>query len=160
MNTSTHSDLAGALAQSSAPRVLLLGEQATGCASHILATAASATVASLPTGTPLETIRQVARVDLAILSDMQAWPTVALAEQSIALLRDHLAARLWVGVSAAGPVSRGDCLALGLRGIAAPVPQSEPRNWYSYSIIDYKRAPDWLNADNWANPERWNQERW
>ncbi|MEM9605271.1 MAG: DUF6231 family protein [Pseudomonadota bacterium] len=160
MSRATPADLAGMRSDTASPRVLLLGEHASACASHILATCPAAALETLPEDTPLDAIRRVARVDLALLSDIQAWQTPLLAEQSVALLRDHLAARLWVGVSAAGPVTRADCLALGLRGIAAPVPQSEPRNWYSYSIIDYKRAPDWLNADHWANPERWNQERW
>jgi hypothetical protein len=31
---------------------------------------------------------------------------------------------------------------------------------FTYHIDDYKKTPDWLNADNWANPEMWGKYRW
>jgi len=31
---------------------------------------------------------------------------------------------------------------------------------FKYNINDYKKTPDWLNADNWANPQMWGKYRW
>jgi len=38
---------------------------------------------------------------------------------------------------------------------------SEPRlTLFKYNISDYKKTPDWLNADNWANPQLWGKYWW
>lgn len=31
---------------------------------------------------------------------------------------------------------------------------------FKYNIDDYKKTPDWLNADNWANPSLWGKYWW
>lgn len=31
---------------------------------------------------------------------------------------------------------------------------------FKYDISDYKKTPDWLNADNWANPQMWGKYWW
>lgn len=31
---------------------------------------------------------------------------------------------------------------------------------FKYNINDYKKTPDWLNADNWANPKMWGKYWW
>lgn len=31
---------------------------------------------------------------------------------------------------------------------------------FKYNIQDYKKTPDWLNADNWANPQLWGKYWW
>lgn len=31
---------------------------------------------------------------------------------------------------------------------------------FKYNIDDYKKTPDWLNADNWANPQLWGKYWW
>ena len=31
---------------------------------------------------------------------------------------------------------------------------------FKYNISDYKKTPDWLNADNWANPQMWGKYWW
>ena len=31
---------------------------------------------------------------------------------------------------------------------------------FKYSIENYKKTPDWLNADNWANPQLWGKYWW
>ncbi len=38
---------------------------------------------------------------------------------------------------------------------------SEPKlTLFKYNIDDYKKTPDWLNADNWANPQLWGKYWW
>ena len=31
---------------------------------------------------------------------------------------------------------------------------------FKYNLSDYKKTPDWLNADNWANPKMWGKYWW
>jgi len=97
-----------------------------------------------------------------LLGDAAQGYQAALLEHQLATLRDVLCKQLWVGVTPGGavPFSRADSLALGLNQAPTEYGKSVARNWYKYSIIHYKRAPDWLNSDNWAHPERWNKERW
>jgi len=39
--------------------------------------------------------------------------------------------------------------------------QSDPKlTLFKYNIDDYKKTPDWLNADNWANPQLWGKYWW
>lgn len=102
------------------------------------------------------------RYDLGILSDLQAWEDRPTLDQQIAALRDLLCKQFLVSVTQGSGVAftRADSLALGLKQAPTEYGKSVARNWYKYSIIHYKRAPDWLNSDNWAHPERWNTERW
>jgi len=45
--------------------------------------------------------------------------------------------------------------AFGFRRIGQSSEVSElQQRWYVYSLRDYKRSPDWLNARFWAHPER------
>ncbi|MEM6985345.1 MAG: DUF6231 family protein [Pseudomonadota bacterium] len=161
MTTSANNPIETALGSSDQPpRVLLLGAHAQSLGPALLDIRADISLHMRDDTTPPRELATGDRFDLAILSDIQLWQNSTAAAQHIALLRDSMCVRLFVGCGPVGPFTRADCLALGLRGTVEPLTQSEPRNWYSYSIIDYKRVPDWLNADNWANPERWNRERW
>lgn len=31
---------------------------------------------------------------------------------------------------------------------------------WQFNLYDYKKLPNWLNADYWANPENWGKHRW
>ncbi len=31
---------------------------------------------------------------------------------------------------------------------------------WQFNLYDYKKRPNWLNADYWANPENWGKHRW
>lgn len=143
-------------------RILLLGQRAHTYAPALTELLPGVVLTCQPQDVSLDLLDSVGRSNLAIMSDLQAWDSRALAEQHIARLRDRNTARLLVEQSAQGTqtLTRADCLALGLRGPVTTTAHDTSRNWYSYSIIDYKLSPDWLNADNWANPDRWNRERW
>ena len=46
-----------------------------------------------------------------------------------------------------------------------PLPQSSSNlsaslTLWQFNLYDYKKLPNWLNADYWANPENWNKHRW
>jgi len=143
-------------------RVLLLGDAAHALAPALTTDRPDLTPVCEPLGSVPEAGKANERYDLGILCDLQAWGDRATAEQHIAALRDLLCKRVLVGATPGGTVdfSRADSLALGLKAAPTEYGKSVARNWYKYSIIHYKRAPDWLNSDNWAHPERWNSERW
>ncbi|MEN2751161.1 DUF6231 family protein [Psychrobacter sp. FBL11] len=31
---------------------------------------------------------------------------------------------------------------------------------WQFNLYDYKKLPNWLNADYWANPDNWDKHRW
>ncbi|MEN6670124.1 DUF6231 family protein [Psychrobacter sp. B38] len=35
-----------------------------------------------------------------------------------------------------------------------------PAKLWQFNLYDYKKLPNWLNADYWANPENWDKNRW
>ncbi len=143
-------------------RVLLLGDAAQGYQAALTTHRPDLNVASEAHDTLKPGTEHAQRYDLGIMVDLQAWGDRTVLEHQLATLRDVLCKQLWVGVTPGGavPFSRADSLALGLKQAPTEYGKSVARNWYKYSIIHYKRAPDWLNSDNWAHPERWNKERW
>lgn len=53
-----------------------------------------------------------------------------------------------------------DLFSFALSKVAA-YDTAEPRlTLFKYNIEDYKKTPDWLNADNWANPQLWGKYWW
>ncbi len=38
--------------------------------------------------------------------------------------------------------------------------KSKELGLFKYNLNDYKKTPDWLNADNWANPQMWGKYWW
>jgi hypothetical protein len=58
------------------------------------------------------------------------------------------------------PWSLIDMLGFGLRRVAEYEVDGNKLGLFKYRLKDYKRTPDWLNADNWANPEMWGKYWW
>jgi hypothetical protein len=53
-----------------------------------------------------------------------------------------------------------DMLSFGLRSVATYEVEQQHIGLFKYNLKDYKKTPDWLNADNWANPEMWGKYWW
>lgn len=53
-----------------------------------------------------------------------------------------------------------DMLSFGLRKVATYQHKEQTFALFKYHLRDYKKTPDWLNADNWANPEMWGKYWW
>ncbi len=143
-------------------RVLLLGEAAHQHADALTAHNPTVQITCLEATTDIATLSLAGRFDLGIMSDLQAWGEKRILEQQLATLRDQLCRYVLIGATPGGVVefNRADSLALGLKPAASEKGKTAARFWYKYSIIDYKQAPDWLNANDWAHPERWDRERW
>lgn len=54
----------------------------------------------------------------------------------------------------------GDLFALGLQRVANYKHYKQTFGLFKFNINNYKKTPDWLNADNWANPEMWGKYSW
>ncbi|MBT8113909.1 MAG: class I SAM-dependent methyltransferase [Arenicella sp.] len=53
-----------------------------------------------------------------------------------------------------------DLFGFGLSRVAEYRQNGTDFGLFKYNISDYKKTPDWLNADNWANPQMWGKYWW
>jgi len=53
-----------------------------------------------------------------------------------------------------------ELFSFALSRVASYEHQGKELGLFKYNINDYKKTPDWLNADNWANPELWGKYWW
>ncbi len=74
------------------------------------------------------------------------WAERGTSQRLLAALRDRVGSRL---VLWSGCLALSDALALGFRRYPAT------QSMFLYDQFDYKRRPDWFNADHFANPEQW-----
>ncbi len=106
------------------------------------------------------------RFDVAVFYNLPSNLDRSLTTQLISRLRDSLSAQFCVAIELDPKTWQlTDMLALGLRKVAdysgdSETPKAAQAALFKYSISDYKRTPDWLNADNWANPEMWGKYWW
>ncbi|SNT69691.1 DUF6231 family protein [Psychrobacter sp. LV10R520-6] len=47
-----------------------------------------------------------------------------------------------------------------LNNATDPMESSKSLTLWQFNLYDYKKLPNWLNADYWANPENWDKHRW
>ena len=53
-----------------------------------------------------------------------------------------------------------DLFSFALSKVASYTVDNVEYGLFKYNINDYKKTPDWLNADNWANPQMWGKYWW
>ncbi|MEM7360545.1 MAG: DUF6231 family protein [Pseudomonadota bacterium] len=85
--------------------------------------------------------------------------------QVLSKLRDVLTAQYCVGLPlSTNPDQDGwqltDLFSYALKRVNSYAQVDKEYGLFSYNISDYKKTPDWLNADNWANPEMWGKYWW
>lgn len=78
--------------------------------------------------------------------------------------RDLYAAHLLIALDSTLDLRAYGFTPLDLLG-ETPLPQSSSNlsaslTLWQFNLYDYKKLPNWLNADYWANPENWNKHRW
>lgn len=78
--------------------------------------------------------------------------------------RDLYAAHLVIALDSTLDLRAYGFTPLDLLG-KTPLPQSSSNlsaslTLWQFNLYDYKKLPNWLNADYWANPENWNKHRW
>lgn len=114
----------------------------------------------------LEDIWQLkGRYDVGIVVNLLEHVEQSTANQVLSRLRDVLTPQYCVALPLSYQDTRStwrltDLFSFALSKVAS-YDNVEPRlTLFKYNIEDYKKTPDWLNANNWANPQLWGKYRW
>jgi len=88
-----------------------------------------------------------------------------LGNQVLSRLRDVLTPQYLIALplahqSDASTWQLTDLFSFALSKVAAYDGDQPKLTLFKYNIEDYKKTPDWLNADNWANPQLWGKYWW
>jgi hypothetical protein len=97
------------------------------------------------------------KADSSPADDEQRWSLIVVVDQKnevltheglLAYLRDCAGARVLLHSESA---ALSALLAMGFRRLdGLPC-------WYVFDLFDYKKRPDWFNAEHFAHPHRWDQ---
>jgi len=104
-----------------------------------------------------------ARFDVAIAMDLFEHVDKPTGAQVLSRLRDVLSAQYCVCLPLGNSTNDwqlNDLFSFALKRVASYTHNGKEYGLFKYNIGDYKRTPDWLNAENWANPNMWNKYRW
>jgi len=102
------------------------------------------------------------RFDVAICLDLFEHMDKALGMQVLARLRDVLSPQycICLPLNSAADWQLNDLFSFALSKVASYQIADTEYGLFKYNINDYKKTPDWLNADNWANPQMWGKYWW
>jgi len=123
------------------------------------------------------TITQIKTADITLLSQLEQRFDVGIAidvfehiekiqgVQILSRLRDVLTRQYCVCLPLGNLTSQHDwqltdLFSFALNRVALYQHNNQKIGLFKYHINDYKKTPDWLNADNWANPNMWGKFRW
>ncbi len=105
--------------------------------------------------------------DMGIIYNTLEYMDKAGAGQLIARLRDLHTTRFYAVLPINGQSQgqkttwqTGDLIAYGMVLAGQYTDNGKQVHLYKFDINDYKKTPDWFNADHWANPELWDKYRW
>ena len=105
------------------------------------------------------------RFDVAIAIDLFEHLDKVKGQQTLSRLRDVLSPQYCVCL----PINQHaqgdewhltDLFSFALSKVASYDAAAVEYGLFKYNINDYKKTPDWLNADNWANPNMWGKYWW
>lgn len=105
------------------------------------------------------------RFDVAIAIDLFEHIEKTKGQQTLSRLRDVLSPQYCICL----PVNRNidsdswhitDLFSFALSKVSNYQMNSTDYGLFKYNINDYKKTPDWLNANNWANPQMWGKYWW
>ncbi|MDT8310057.1 MAG: DUF6231 family protein [Methylophaga sp.] len=106
-------------------------------------------------------LTKLAKVDVAVISDLTETLSVAKGQQWLGSLRNVFAPHVILISDPAKAQQQGwqfaDFLALGLHQVAV---SQTGLHIYSYAIENYQPKRDWLNSRFWANPENFGKFWW
>ena len=86
--------------------------------------------------------------------------------QVLSRLRDVLSPQYCIALPTSQTISSTswhitDLFSFALSKVSSYKQSNQPEiGLFKYNINDYKKTPDWLNADNWANPQMWGKYWW
>lgn len=101
------------------------------------------------------------RFDLAVVADCLEHLPHRTGLELLGGLRNLNSSRLAVLVDlAAAPWRETDFFALALQAAERFQRDGQTLTLFTYDLMDYKQAPDWLNAKFWANPQNFGKYWW
>lgn len=105
-----------------------------------------------------------ARVDVAVVANVFEHIDKPTGARLISRLRDVLSAQFCISLPLAKKQDlgwqRNELFALGMQRVSSYQVAGQEFALFKYQLKDYKKTPDWLNADNWANPHMWGKYWW
>ena len=159
--------LAGIVVDKAPASVVFIGPVAKSAADSYRARHADATITVFDGADPLEQIKGMPRVDLAVVAHALEMMEKRRAQNLLAALRDLYSKCLIVAVRLGdnwpGLISHwqeNELLGFGMQQLAHHEQDERPVGVYEFNIADYKLSPDWLSARHWAHPELWDIYRW
>lgn len=105
------------------------------------------------------------RFDVAVVANLFEHIDKQIGMQVLSRLRDVLSPQYCICLPLSKPgESNGwqltDLFSFALSKVASYQGNETELGLFKYNINDYKKTPDWLNADNWANPQLWGKYWW
>ena len=125
----------------------------------------SCSVTQLPSSEFAELAALDERFDVAIALNWFEHLNKTQGQQTLSRLRDVLSPQYCICL----PISQSvnsvdwhltDLFSFALSKVATYSHNEKNYGLFKYNIHDYKKTPDWLNADNWANPNMWGKYWW
>ncbi len=167
MHTCIDSDLSGLLDTHQPRSVLVVGPEIPAAVGAYKNSHPDCTITHLKVTASCNDLNDLGHYDLGIISEALERMDKSDAGRLIAGLRDLHTSRFYAVVPIGGhwPGQRSswepsDLIAYGM-GLAGQYSDGEKAlHLYKFDINDYKKTPDWFNADHWANPELWDKYRW
>lgn len=158
--TSPQQALGALLAQQAPQRVLVVGNSALPALQAWQEAHPDCLLSQNPAGA-LSPAHAAQRYELAILADCLEHLGKRTALELIGGIRNLNASRLAVLVDlAACELSHTDFYAQALQVSEQFQREQQTLTLFTYDLLQYKQAPDWLNSRFWANPENFGKYWW
>lgn len=152
--------LASLLEQTQPARVLYVGRTVMPAVEAYSLAHADRTVSCADPG-PLEPALARQRFDIAVFGDCLEHLDKHEGQRLIGSVRNLNASRIAVLVDlAASDWRETDFFALALQVNGRFHRGEQALTLFGYDLLEYKQAPDWLNAKFWANPENFGKYWW
>lgn len=108
---------------------------------------------------------QSARFDVGIAINLFEHLDKQQGQQVLSKLRDVLTAQYCICLPLGHETEEAawqlnDLFSFALKRVNSYRSDNTEYGLFKYNISDYKKTPDWLNADNWANPQMWGKYWW
>ena len=105
------------------------------------------------------------RFDVGLVLNLFEHINTNLGNRVLARLRDVLTSQYCVALPLSHQQTDSkwqltDLFSFALSKVASYDADQPKLTLFKYNIEDYKKTPDWLNADNWANPQLWGKYWW
>jgi hypothetical protein len=162
-------DIETLLSTAQAQRILLLGNIDPGFMQNHLDQLAVLQLDSLVHSINTSQIEDVFKIreryDMVICLDVFEHLSKKLGAQLLAHIRDVVSSQYCICLPVGSTINKdgwqlNDLFAFALNRVNTFHVNDTQYMLFKYSLNNYKKTPDWLNADNWANPHMWGKYWW